>query len=43
MHGLIMIFFSIMPILIGGFGNFMVPLQLGTAELAFPRVNNLAY
>lgn len=43
MHGLIMIFFSIMPILIGGFGNFIIPLQLGTSELAFPRVNNLAY
>ena len=38
-----MIFFSVMPILISGYGNFFVPLQLGTAELAFPRVNNFAY
>ena len=39
LHGLIMIFFSVMPILIGGFGNFIVPLQLGTYELSFSRIS----
>lgn len=43
MHGLVMIFFSVMPILIGGFGNFIVPIQLGTCELAYPRINNFAF
>jgi heme/copper-type cytochrome/quinol oxidase subunit 1 len=43
MHGLIMIFFLIMPILIGAFDNLIVPLQLGTSNLAFPRINNLAF
>jgi len=43
MHGLIMIFFFVMPGLLGGFGNIMIPLLIGAPEVAFPRVNNLSY
>ena len=37
-HGLIMIFFTIMPAMIGGFGNWMVPLMIGAPDMAFPRL-----
>ena len=42
-HGLIMVFFTVMPAMIGGFGNWFVPLMIGAPDMAFPRMNNVSF
>merc|ERR1711941_248135 len=42
LHGLLMIFFLIMPGLFGGFGNYFTPIFQGSPEVVYPRVNNLS-
>jgi cytochrome c oxidase subunit 1 len=43
MHGTIMIFLGVVPLAVGGFGNFVLPLQIGAPDMAFPKLNMLSY
>jgi cytochrome c oxidase subunit 1 len=43
MHGTIMVFLGVVPVAVGGFGNFVLPLQIGAPDMAFPRLNMASY
>jgi cytochrome c oxidase subunit 1 len=43
MHGTIMIFLGIVPLAVGAFGNYLVPLQIGAPDMAFPKLNMISY
>ena len=43
MHGTIMIFLGVVPLVVGAFGNYVVPLQIGAPDMAFPKLNMTSY
>lgn len=43
MHGTIMVFLAIVPLAVGGFGNYVLPLQVGAPDMAFPKLNMMSY
>ena len=43
MHGTIMIFLGVVPLVVGGFGNFVMPLQIGAPDMSFPKLNMMSY
>jgi heme/copper-type cytochrome/quinol oxidase subunit 1 len=42
-HGLIMVFFVVVPIIFGGFANFLIPYHVGSKDVAFPRLNSMGF
>jgi len=43
MHGTIMIFLGVVPLIVGGFGNYVMPLQIGAPDMSFPKLNMMSY
>ena len=43
MHGTIMVFLGVVPLAVGGFGNYVLPLQIGAPDMAFPKINMVSY
>jgi len=42
-HGLIMVFFVVVPIIFGGFANFVLPYHVGSKDVAYPRLNSIGF